>query len=451
MCRGPPLANHGAAEFHSQQIGRSHAFRLFDSGLLVSQRPAHHRRTSCRACGQESLVGFLDLGAQPLANAFLREQSDIAGEAKYPLVLHGCTNCGLVQLADVIDPEVLFRNYIYVTGTSETIAAHNRSYASTVVDLLALDADSLVVEAASNDGSLLTCFRDLGIRVLGVEPARNIAALAIQRGIPTETVFFDREQGARLRQTHGPARALLANNVLAHVDDPAGFLAGARALLGPGGLAIVEAPYLGEMLERAEYDTIYHEHLSYFSVTSLLRLCEAAGLSIVRIDFVPVHGGSLRMYAGRSEDHDGHAGEVRKLAAAERDAGMASLTRWRKFAEAAEAQRAELVSLLRRLAEAGKTVAGYGAPAKGTTMLNFCGVGPDLVPFTVDRSHLKVGTLMPGTHIPVLPVDTILARQPDFLLILAWNFAEEIMEQQKEFRNRGGQFIVPIPSPRIVA
>jgi len=396
-------------------------------------------------------VGFLDLGAQPLANAFLRDRSEIADEAKFPLVLHGCTNCGLVQLVDVIDPEVLFRNYIYVTGTSETIAAHNRSYAKTVVDLLTLDAGSLVVEAASNDGSLLTCFKELGVRVLGVEPARNLAALAIERGIPTETVFFDREQGARLRQAHGPARALLANNVLAHVDDPAGFLAGARALLGEGGLAVVEAPYLGEMLERVEYDTIYHEHLSYFSVTALLRLCEAAGLSVVRIDFVPVHGGSLRMYAGRAEDHDGHAEEVLKLAAAEREAGMASPVRWRKFAQAAEAQRAELLSLLRRLGEAGKTVAAYGAPAKGTTMLNFCGVGPDLVPFTVDRSHLKVGTLMPGTHIPVLPVETLLTREPDYLLLLAWNFADEIIQQQQAFRKRGGQFIVPIPSPRIVA
>jgi len=396
-------------------------------------------------------VGFLDLGAQPLANAFLRDRSEIADEAKFPLVLHGCTNCGLVQLVDVIDPEVLFRNYIYVTGTSETIAAHNRSYARTVVDLLTLDAGSLVVEAASNDGSLLTCFKELGVRVLGVEPARNIAALAIERGIPTETVFFDREQGARLRQAHGPARALLANNVLAHVDDPAGFLAGARALLGEGGLAIVEAPYLGEMLERVEYDTIYHEHLSYFSVTALLRLCEAAGLWVVRVDFVPVHGGSLRMYAGRAEDHDGHAEEVRKLAAAEREAGMASPVRWRKFAEAAEAQRAELLSLLRRLREAGKTVAAYGAPAKGTTMLNFCGVGPDLVPFTVDRSHLKVGTWMPGTHIPVLPVETVLTREPDYLLLLAWNFADEIIQQQQAFRKRGGQFIMPIPSPRIVA
>ena len=396
-------------------------------------------------------MGFLDLGAQPLANAFLRDRSEIADEAKFPLVLHGCTNCGLVQLVDVIDPEVLFRNYIYVTGTSETIAAHNRSYAKTVVDLLTLDAGSLVVEAASNDGSLLTCFKELGVRVLGVEPARNIAALAIERGIPTETVFFDREQGARLRQAHGPARALLANNVLAHVDDPAGFLAGARALLGEGGLAVVEAPYLGEMLERVEYDTIYHEHLSYFSVTALLRLCEAAGLSVVRIDFVPVHGGSLRMYAGRAEDHDGHAEEVLKLAAAEREAGMASPVRWRKFAQAAEAQRAELLSLLRRLGEAVKTVAAYGAPAKGTTMLNFCGVGPDLVPFTVDRSHLKVGTLMPGTHIPVLPVETLLTREPDYLLLLAWNFADEIIQQQQAFRKRGGQFIVPIPSPRIVA
>lgn len=412
---------------------------------------SHHRRLTCRACGETDLSEFLDLGIQPLANAFLRSAAEFGAEARYPLVLCGCTRCGLVQLVDVIDPEILFRNYIYVTGTSETIAAHNRAYARTVVDLLQLGPDSLVVEAASNDGSLLRCFQALGVRVLGVEPAENIAALATARGIPTEVVFFDRDQGRQLRQHHGPAQAVLGNNVLAHVDDPGGFLAGARSLLGEGGLVIVEVPYLGQMLDRTEYDTVYHEHLCYFSIAALLRLCAAVDLAVVRVDHVPVHGGSIRLYAGRSQDHAGHAADVLGMADAEGAAGVTSLARWQQFARDADAQRSALRAELRRLTQAGKTIAGYGAPAKGNTLLNYCGIGPDLLPYTVDRNPLKIHTLTPGTHIPVLPVETILERQPDYLLILAWNFADEILSQQAEYRRRGGQFILPIPLPRIIA
>ena len=417
----------------------------------MPDRAAHHRRTACRACSRTGLVEILDLGLQPLANAFLRAESEFAGETRFPLALYGCATCGLLQLVDVIDPEVLFRHYIYVTGTSETIAAHNRAYARTVTDLLGLEHGGLVVEAASNDGSLLACFKDLGVGVLGVEPAGNIAAMAVARGIPTENVFFDRASALRLRQARGPARAVIGNNVLAHVDDPAGFLSGARSLLEPGGLAIVEVPYLGEMLERTEYDTIYHEHLCYFSIAALLRLSEAAGLVVLRIDHVPVHGGSLRVYAGREEDHPGHAAAVLRLAEAERAAGVTALECWRRFAEAAGAQRLGLLNLLGRLLADGKTVAGYGAPAKGNTLLNYCAIGPDILPFTVDRNPLKVGTWTPGTRIPVLGVEAILERQPDYLLILPWNFADEIMEQQAEYRRRGGSFILPIPSPRIVA
>jgi len=414
-------------------------------------RQVHRRRTDCRACGGTSLVPFLDLGLQPLANAFLHSESEVAGESRYPLVLNGCTTCGLVQIVDLIDPEILFRHYLYVTGTSETIAAHNRAYARTVADLLPLGPDSLVVEAASNDGSLLSCFKALGVRVLGVEPAANIAELAEARGIPTESVFFDRSQGTRLRARHGAASAVIGNNVLAHVDEPAGFLAGAHALLAEGGLVIIEVPYLAEMFDRIEYDTVYHEHLSYFSVTSLMGLARSAGLSVIRVDRVAVHGGSLRMYAGRREDHPTHGSEVLKLADAEREAGLTSPERWQRFAAEVEGQRAALRALLHRLRAEGKRLAAYGAPAKGTTMLNYCGIGPDLIPFTVDRNPLKVGTLMPGTHIPVAEVGEILKQQPDYLLILPWNFAPEIMDQQSEYRRRGGQFILPIPDPRIVA
>jgi SAM-dependent methyltransferase len=416
-----------------------------------ASRSAYRLRDRCRTCDGRALHEFLDLGAQPLANAFLRSPGEAATESRYPLRLFRCAECGLVQLLDVIDPETLFRNYIYVTGTSETIAAHNQAYAATVVDLLGLDRRHLVVEAASNDGSLLACFQALGVGVLGVEPAANIAQLAQARGIPTEPVFFDQARGSALRDSHGPAQAFIANNVLAHVDDPRGFLSGVHALLAEGGMAILEVPYLGELFERLEYDTVYHEHLCYLSIAALLRLCEAAGLAVARIDRVAVHGGSLRVYANRLEDRAGHALEVNDLAEAERASGAVSEERCRGFAALVRAQRDALRSLLGDLRAAGKTIAGYGAPAKGNTLLNYCGIGTDLLPFTVDRNPMKVGTLTPGTHIPVLPTETVLTRQPDFLLLLAWNFAAEIGQQQEEYRRRGGRFILPLPVPRILA
>jgi hypothetical protein len=421
-----------------------------DVKAAAPARAAHRIRTDCRACGAPRMVRFLVLGPQPLANANLRAIAEAADEARYPLDVYFCERCSLVQLADVIDPEVLFRHYIYVTGTSETIAAHNRRYAADVKEQLRLGPDDLVVEVASNDGSLLRCFRDLGVRTLGVEPATNIAAIARAAGIDTVNEFFDGPTGAKLREARGPARAVIGNNVLAHVDDTQDFLRGAKALIEGDGLVITEVPYAREMLERVEYDTVYHEHLCYFSVTALLRLCEAVGLSLVRADRVPVHGGSIRMYAGLPAFYGGHGADVLAMAEAERAIGMTSLERWQQFARDAEAQRAALVELLERLKAEGKTVAGYGAPAKGNTLLNYCGIGTDLVPYTVDRSPLKVGTLTPGMHLPVLAAVTILERQPDYVLILAWNFADEIIRQQGSYQARGGRFIIPIPMPRII-
>jgi len=409
-------------------------------------KSVHHLRTTCRACSQATLHRVLQLGNQPLANAFLRSPLDAQHETRFPLDLYFCTTCSLVQLADVIDPEVLFAEYIYVTGTSSTIAVHNQEYARTVRDRLTLGANDLVVEVASNDGSLLGCFKEFGGRILGVEPARNIAALAESRGIPTVNRFFDEAAGHELRSAHGAARAVIGNNVLAHVDDTQGFLRGAAALIADDGAVIVEVPYAREMLLNCEYDTIYHEHLCYFSVTSLAHLAQRVGLAVDDVQERQVHGGTIRVWMRKQSSHGARALE---MMAAEEANGLSTLAAWEGFARRAAEHRRSLRLMLEELHGRGKVVAGYGAPAKGNTMLNYCGIDPTLVPYTVDRNPLKVGTFTPGMHIPVLDVKTLLERSPDFVLILAWNFAEEIMEQQQAYRDRGGRFIVPIPSPRI--
>ncbi len=416
----------------------------------TSRRSEHRVRSRCRICRGTDLECILDLGEMPLANAFLSSPEEFESEPRYPLRVFYCDSCSLVQLLDVIDAEVLFRDYIYVTGTSETMAAHNAAYANAVADTLDLQRDDLVVEVASNDGSLLKCFRDLGVAVLGVEPASNIARLAEEEGIPTVNAFFDREMGARLREEHGRARAVIGNNVLAHVDDPRDFLAGCRELLSPDGRVIIEVPYIGEMLDRLEYDTIYHEHLCYFSVTTLMRLFEAVDLSVVRVDRLPVHGGSLRIYAGHRERHRDHAPAVREMAEDENSRSFCSPERYRMFADDVARHGTALRELLRGLRDSGHTLAGYGAPAKGNTLLNYCRIGTDLLPYTTDRNPLKVGKFTPGAHLPVLPPSELLERQPDYVLILAWNFAREIMEQQKEYAARGGRFVIPVPEPKVV-
>jgi SAM-dependent methyltransferase len=410
---------------------------------------AHRRRETCRACSGRELELVLSLGQSALANAFLRSPDEFASEARYPLELFVCRTCGLAQLLDVVPAEALFSNYVYVTGTSDTIAEHNAAYARTVVELLALSASDLVVELASNDGSLLRQFQSLGVRVLGVEPASNIAERARESGVETVDFFFDRAAGARLAKDYGAAKVVIGNNVLAHVDDTLGFLCGARDLLAPGGLAIFEVPYVREFVERLEYDTIYHEHLCYFSITALMRLFAAAGLSIVRVDEVSVHGGSVRVYASVLPRSVEHGFDAQRLAAREREERLTEVERFHRFARDVERTRAELLTLLHELRNSGKKVAAYGAPAKGNTLLQYCAIGPELVPYTVDKSPYKVGLFTPGMHLPVLPAATLLERQPDCTLVLAWNFADEIRRQQAEYARRGGRFLLPLPHPRM--
>ncbi len=416
----------------------------------MSTSPLHHKRQTCRACGHNNMLRFLSLGTTPLANSFLRSPEEFALEALHPLDVYFCQVCSLVQLLDVIDPEVLFRHYIYVTGTSDTIAVHNTKYARTVVDNLKLGQGDLVIEVASNDGSLLKCFQQNGIRTLGIEPATNIAELARSNGIETINDFFNSATASELRGSYGPAKVIIGNNVLAHVDEPLDFLRGCRELLHEDGRVVIEVPYLRDLLERLEYDTIYHEHLCYFSVSALMQLCSRAGLSIFAIEHVPVHGGSIRMYAGLQEMLKNHSDAVLEWEREERSAGLNEFARYEDFAAKVKQSRRVLLELLSSLKEQGKKVAGYGAPAKGNTLLNYCGINTDLVPYTVDKNPMKVGLMTPGMHIPVLSVSTLLEREPDYILILAWNFADEIIRQQYEYRERGGRFIIPIPTAKVV-
>lgn len=415
-----------------------------------SNSPLHVLRKTCRGCGNDRLNMFLPLGPTPLANSFLKSETEFTGEQSFPLDVYFCESCYLVQLLDVIDPELLFRDYIYVTGTSDTIAIHNKAYAETVVDFLNLRSSDLVIEVASNDGSLLSCFQNHHVKTLGIDPAVNIVKKARARGVESIAEFFNLNLATNVRRSHGPAKAIIGNNVLAHVDETQDFLSGAECLLTDDGMLIVEVPYLGELLDHLEYDTVYHEHLCYFSISALMRLFEIAKLRIVRVDHVSVHGGSIRVYGGKQSTYPDHAPEVTALAKKEKDAGMVDLSSYIEFNKKVKANREAIVSLLKELRGDGKKVVGYGAPAKGNTLLNYCGIGTDLLDYTVDKNPMKVGLYTPGMHIPVLPAAKLLEDQPDYVMILAWNFAEEIMQQQREYQRRGGKFIIPIPHPKIV-
>jgi SAM-dependent methyltransferase len=409
-------------------------------------------RDDCRACGSRKLVEVLSLGEVPLANAFLDAGKLHEPEQRFPLIVYFCPECWLLQLRHVVHPEVLFSNYLYRTGTNATIARHNNALAGAVVSRLGLGPQHLVVEIASNDGSLLACFSRIGgtgVRTLGVEPAKNIAALARESGIETVNEFFTEEVAGAILKSHGRASAVLANNVLAHVDDTVGFLRACRALLAPEGRVIVEAPYLAEMLGRFEYDTIYHEHLCYFGVRPLMRLFEAAGMELEQTDRVEIHGGSLRLW-GRPVSGLGHGPQVLEMAEAERRAGFGELATYRVFASTVAHNRERLLDLLRGWRAEGKKVAAYGAPAKGNTLLCYCGIDTTLVPWTVDRSPLKIGRYTPGSHLPVFPPEKLLAERPDYVLLLAWNFAEEILDFLKPVRDLGTKVLIPIPEPRII-
>jgi SAM-dependent methyltransferase len=409
---------------------------------------------ACRSCGAPELISVLSLGRTPLANALLTAEQLDAAEATYPLELVFCHACTLVQITETVPPEKLFREYVYLSSLSETMLRHAEEIGTRLTEARRLDAHSLVVEIASNDGYLLQFYQRAGIPVFGIEPATNIACVAEERGVPTLCDFFGAELSEKLGAQGLRADVIHANNVLAHVPDLNGFVRGIKLLLKDDAIAVIEVPYVKEMIDRCEFDTIYHEHLCYFSLTALDLLFRRHELIITDVELLPIHGGTLRVFAGKNSDSvsvsDRSSAAVRNLLAEEQSWGVEDVDFYLGFGTQVSRLRAQLLALLRSLKTQGKRIAVYGAAAKGSTLLNYFHIGRETLDFVVDRSTIKQGHYTPGTHLRIHAPEKLLEEMPDYLLLLTWNFADEILEQQAEYRRRGGRFIIPVPEVRIV-
>ncbi len=387
----------------------------------------------------------------PVANAFIAPEHASAMEPTYPLHAFVCDQCYLVQLEAFQTPRQIFSDYLYFSSFSETWLSHAEACADHIIRRFGLTAGSAVVEIGSNDGYLLQYVQQRGVPVLGIEPAANVAAIAAAKGIPTEVAFFGAGTATRLRASGVRPDVIVANNVLAHVPDLNDFVAGLSILLRPGGVITVEVPHLLRLMQQNQFDTIYHEHFSYFSLLTLKRVFTRHGLRVFDVQELPTHGGSLRVFATHTGT-PGHAptGAIEKVRADEHSAGLDGPDAYTAFADQVIGAKAALLSFCIQVRRDGRTIAGYGAPAKGNTLLNYCGIGPEFIPFTVDRSPHKQGLLLPGTHIPIRAPEAIFAAKPDYVLILPWNIAGEIAEQMAGIRDWGGRFVVPIPRVRLL-
>ena len=406
--------------------------------------------TSCRSCGNESLETVLDLGVVPLANALLSKDDIDGPEPKFPLSLAFCPECTLVQIMQTVDADVLFRNYVYFSSFSNAMLAHARDEVSQLVKRFSLDQGSLVVEVASNDGYLLKNFVEAGIPVLGIDPAENIAKAAEAAGVPTLCEFFGFDVAEKLVHEGRSADVILGNNVLAHVADTNGFAAGVAALLKPEGSAVFEFPYVGDMIQNTEFDTIYHEHLCYFSLHAVRALFARHRLRLVDVERLSIHGGSLRVFLKPEATAPEPSAAVSALVNEETERGMGVPKFYHAFAGKVEVLRAALLSELKRRKDAGRSMAAYGASAKGSTLLSYFGIGAETLDFICDRSTVKQGRFAPGNHLPIVSPEALLERRPDAVLLLTWNFADEILGQQSEYLRAGGEFIVPVPEVRTV-
>lgn len=409
----------------------------------------HFEKTeiNCRFCNEPLHLTFCNLGNSPLSNAYLSTHQLSSKEAFYPLHAYVCSNCLLVQLPSLHTPAEIFDEYAYFSSYSTSWLDHARQFADSAIKRFTLNSQTNVIEVASNDGYLLQFFKEQAIPVLGIEPAKNVAKQALLKGIPTRIEFFG---SACAESFENKADLLIGNNVLAHVPDLNDFVSGIKIALKPTGVATFEFPHLLKLIEENQFDTIYHEHFSYFSLLSVQTIFSSHGLTIFDVDKLPTHGGSLRIYAKKSENiaHPIHS-SVEELLSEEKKKGLKCLETYSAFPQRVEKVRSELLSFLHQEHRERRKVAGYGAPAKGNTLLNFCGLKKDLILFTVDRNPYKLRKFLPGSHIPILSVETIERIKPDYLLILPWNLKEEIMEQMAMIRSWGGKFVIPIPCLKI--
>lgn len=405
---------------------------------------------NCRFCGKPLSHLFCDLGMSPLANSYLQPDQIQRMEPFYPLRAYVCDACFLVQALEYKGPEDIFSDYAYFSSYSNSWLEHVKAYSVYMVDRFGLDSTTQVIEIASNDGYLLQYFRDKNIPILGIEPAVNVARVAQASGIPTMTVFFGVETARELKNKGMQADLLVGNNVLAHVPDINDFVGGMKILLKPHGIITMEFPHLLQMMEWNQFDTIYHEHFSYFSLVTIRKIFEKHGLAIFDVEELSTHGGSLRIYAQHAEETRPVSERVSSLVEREINIGLNRVETYSAFSGKVRETKRNLLKLLIRIKRDGRSVAGYGAPAKGNTLLNYCGIRHDFIDYTVDISPHKQGRYLPGTHIPIFHPDKIKETKPDFLLILPWNLKDEITAQMDHIRSWGGQFVVPIPEPRIL-
>lgn len=411
----------------------------------------HATHDSCRFCGAALKHSFVDLGQSPPCEAFRTAEQINAMEPFYPLHAWVCDECFLVQLGEFVSPEEIFTEYAYFSSYSDSWLAHAKNYVNDAIDKLGLKQDSLVVELASNDGYLLQYFVEREVPVLGIEPARNVAEVAVKRGVRTLNRFFGKELGEELAAQGQQADLIAANNVYAHVPDIRSFTAGMKALLKPGGTITIEFPHLMRLMERNQFDTIYHEHFSYLSFVTASRILARFGLTVFDVEELPTHGGSLRLWIRHTEDTARPVtGRARELAAREEAAGFLKLETYRAFGEQVKAIKRDVLEFLIQAKREGKTVAGYGAPGKANTLLNYCGIRTDFIDYTVDRNPYKHGRFLPGTQIPIYPPEQLARTRPDYVVLMPWNLKEELCEQLTYVKDWGGKLVVFIPQVEVL-
>jgi SAM-dependent methyltransferase len=403
----------------------------------------------CLVCGIETVEQFLDLGHTALANKFLTQEELSIPEPTYPLRVGFCRTCGHVQLTERVSPSAMFEDYLYISSASDTLKAHLYDLSDLLVERYQLGTKDLVIDIGCNDGTLLSGFQRHGVKTLGVDPAVNLAALTHDKGIERYIGLFTAMTAQRVVRKWRWATIITATNTFPHVQELQDFVAGIKTVLAPGGVFVIETHYLVDLLEQGAFDTIYHEHSSYWALKPMVYLFEKSGMQIVNVERLPLHHGQLRVFVQRRGDGQVQSG-VAELLAMERALGIDQFTTYQHFAQRTQQLKQELHHTLSELQRQGKQIVGYGAPAKGNTLLSFLDIGPEIVSYIADRSPLKQGRYTPGARIPVVPPGRLLADQPDYVLLLAWNFVDEVLAQQAEYHRRGGKFIIPVPQVQII-